>query len=70
MRAKPYTRGRWIDHEMIQENVYEGYLLRVFDLNDIPDGFRGLVLEINDHGNMTLWNHFKNGNNREIWSVV
>ena len=33
-------------------------------------GYRGLALEINDHGNVTVWNCFKNGNRKEIASRV
>lgn len=32
--------------------------------------YRGLVLEVNDHGNVTVWNQFKNGNRREVASRV
>lgn len=38
--------------------------------NDLPRGFKGLVLEINDHGNVTVWKCFKNGNRREVASRV
>lgn len=33
-------------------------------------GYRGRALEINDHGNVTVWDCFKNGNRREIASRV
>lgn len=32
--------------------------------------YRGLVLEVNDHGNVTVWRQFKNGNRREVASRV
>lgn len=32
--------------------------------------YRGLVLEVNDHGNVTVWKQFKNSNRREIASRV
>lgn len=32
--------------------------------------YRGLVLEINDHGNVTVWMQFLNGNRREVASRV
>lgn len=35
-----------------------------------PKNFKGLVLEINDHGNVTVWRYFKNGNRREVASRV
>jgi len=42
----------------------------VDDLSKVPEHYRGEVLEINDHGNVTLWYKFKNGNYREIASRV
>lgn len=36
----------------------------------VADDYRGLCFEVNDHGNITLWYKFKNGNRREIWSCV
>lgn len=47
---------------------YEG--LQVTDLSDVPEGYKGEVLEVNDHGNVTLYRCFKNGNLREIASRV
>jgi hypothetical protein len=38
--------------------------------DSLPAGYRGLVLHESDHGNLTLYYHFKNGNNREIWGIV
>lgn len=35
-----------------------------------PKGYRGLVLEINDHGNVTVWRAYKNGVLKEIASRV
>jgi hypothetical protein len=32
--------------------------------------YRGYCLEVNDHGNVTVWNCFKNGNRREVASRV
>jgi hypothetical protein len=42
----------------------------ISDLSELPNKYKGLALEINDHGNVTLWNVFKNGNVREIASRV
>lgn len=33
-------------------------------------GYRGLALEVNDHGNITVFKCFKNGNRRAIASRV
>lgn len=40
-----------------------------YDSDNYPK-YRGVVLEVNDHGNVTLWNRFKNGHMREIASIV
>lgn len=40
------------------------------DSDSLPVKYRGLVLEVNDHGNVTVWNQFKNGNRREVASRV
>jgi len=37
---------------------------------DAPERFKGIALEINERGNVTLWNCFKNGNKREMASRV
>ena len=42
----------------------------VEDLCDISKGYKGLVLHINDHGNVTLYKAFRNGNVHEIASMV
>lgn len=34
------------------------------------NGYKGYALEVNDHGNVTVWSCFKNGNRREIASRV
>jgi len=42
----------------------------VDDLGKLPIRYRGYALEINDHGNVTVWNCFKNGKLREVVSRV
>lgn len=34
----------------------------VNDLSELPKGYRGMVLLVNDHGNVSLLRAFKNGN--------
>ena len=43
--------------------------LRVDDLLEVPHDYRGEVLHVNDHGNMTLYWKHRNGF-KEIWAVV
>lgn len=44
--------------------------LRVDDLADVPAGYRGEVLIVNDHGNCTLGWIDSRGKFHETWSVV
>lgn len=41
----------------------------VFNYDECPNDYRGLVVYISDHGNVSLLFRFKNGNTREIWSA-
>jgi len=43
--------GFWVDESI--EWDFDG--LKVNDLADVPRGYRGYVLVVNDHGNMTLY---------------
>jgi len=60
--------GFWVNWRQIEDSIYDEDLLKVNDLNDLDD-YTGDVLEINDHGNVTLW-HCDNGKLTEIWAVV
>jgi hypothetical protein len=60
-----------------QRQAYIGEILVALDrheydgpINDQPAGYRGEMIEINDHGNITVFKCFKNGNRREIASRV
>jgi hypothetical protein len=48
---------------------YNG-IVRSYEQKETLKGYKGICLEVNDHGNVTLWNCFKNGNRREIASQV
>ena len=57
--------GYWLYEGM--EYDFDG--LKVSDLSEVPKEYRGEVLCINDHGNMTLF--VKNSRGlKEIWSIV
>ena len=36
----------------------------------VDDNYRGLCIEVDDHGNCSLLMRFKNGNTRTIWGAV
>jgi hypothetical protein len=43
--------------------------LRIDDLSELPRGFSGLAVQVNDHGNVTAW-QVSNGRKRELFAVV
>lgn len=53
---------------LAESNEFEGKV--VDDLSEVPEGYRGQVLHVNDHGNVTLYNAFKNGALHEVASRV
>lgn len=57
--------GYWLSEGFEQD--FEG--LKVNDLSEVPRGFTGEVLIVNDHGNMSLY-AYSRGRGREIWAVV
>jgi hypothetical protein len=42
---------------------------KVSDLSEIPTGYTGDVMLVNDHGNVTLYSCYR-GRLREIWAIV
>ena len=57
--------GFWLSDEL--EFEFEG--LKVEDTSEVPDDYKGEVLYVNDHGNMTLFSANK-GELTEIWGIV
>jgi hypothetical protein len=61
--------GFWPSIDSLEESVRDGEVLKVSDTSEIPAGYRGHVMHVNDHGNVTLY--WKSARTlREIWSVV
>jgi hypothetical protein len=57
--------GFWLSEDM--EYDFDG--LKVEDLSEVPKEYRGEVLHINDHGNISLY--IKNSRGfKEIWGIV
>ena len=56
----------------VQIPILSGGVVKRYDEVDVAEwkGYRGLALEINDHGNVTVYEVFKNGNFREVASRV
>lgn len=57
--------GFWLSEFFEQD--FEG--LKVSDLSEVPTGFSGEVLLVNDHGNTSLYTYSR-GRGREVWAVV
>jgi len=58
--------GFWLSEDFAEE--FDG--LKVSDLSEVPTGYAGEVLYVNDHGNMSLYLYSRNGRKVELWSVV
>jgi hypothetical protein len=57
--------GYWLS-DSFQED-FDG--LKVSDTSEIPRGYSGEVLHVNDHGNMTLYKYAR-GRSTELWAIV
>jgi hypothetical protein len=57
--------GYWLSEGFEEE--FDG--LKVSDLAEVPKGYSGEVLHVNDHGNMTLY-AYSRGRCREVWGMV
>lgn len=62
--------GYWLSEDALQDAVYEKNVLKVDDWNEVPKDYRGEVLMVNDHGNMSLYYRNSKGKYREIWAIV
>lgn len=59
--------GFWPSDDAISHS-FDG--LRVSDTSEVPRAYRGEVLHVNDHGNVTLYAANGRGALREVWSCV
>lgn len=57
--------GYWLNESFIDD--FDG--LKVSDLSEVPRGYRGLVLYVNDHGNTALYS-VSRGKFIEHWAIV
>lgn len=57
--------GYWLSEGFVEE--FDGP--KVADTSEIPAGYRGEVLQISDHGNVTLYVRGRNSL-KEIWAVA
>lgn len=57
--------GFWLEESFVEE--FEG--LKVESTSEVPKGYTGEVLQISDHGNLTLYKAVR-GRLFEIWAIV
>lgn len=67
--------GFWPSIDALEEAVRDGDVLKVTDTGDIPASWQGLVMQVSDHGNVTLYHHQDivgrtQGTLTELWSCV
>jgi hypothetical protein len=63
--------GYWISWDAIDDAISEGSLVKSVDWdNDVPSGYVGHILEVNDHGNTTLYLRDIHEQDTEVWSCV
>ena len=60
--------GFWPAIDAMEDAVRDGELLKVSDTADVPDDYRGEVMLVNDHGNVTLYR--ATASLEEVWSIV
>ena len=61
--------GFWPCLESLEEAAYEGDdVIKVEDMSQVPASWRGYVMQVSDHGNVTLLEPVVT--HREVWSVV
>lgn len=60
--------GFWV-REDIEQLVEDGELLKVNDLAEVPSDHTGEVLQVSDHGNLTLYVRDEHGEFQDVWSV-
>lgn len=60
--------GFWVSHEAIEDAVHDGEIVKVDAGDEWPEDMSAdYVLEVNDHGNTTL---FERKSRQELWSIV
>jgi hypothetical protein len=57
--------GFWLSESFPDD--FDG--LKVSDLSEVPTGYTGEVLIVNDHGNISLY-VYSRGHRREVWAIV
>ena len=62
--------GFWPAWDAIEEEIYDGSILKVSDLSEVPEDYIGQIVIVNDHFNTTLGFMREGGKFDECWAVV
>lgn len=65
----PFEHGGAIGYYVNVDGAKEDADLIVADTSEVPRGFSGLVLHVNDHGNVSAY-RYSRGKSRELWATV
>lgn len=65
----PFPHGGAVGFYIYHEGAIEDCDLKVDDLSEVPRGFSGLVVHVNDHGNVSAY-QYSRGKSRELFAIV
>lgn len=65
----PFPHGGAVGFYIYHEGAIEDCDLKVDDLSEVPKGFSGLVVNVNDHGNVSAY-QYSRGKSRELFAIV
>lgn len=68
--SKSGIRTEWIEPVATHYRFGRGGMMESYTEPKGLKGYRGICVEINDHGNVTVWDCFKNGSRKELASRV
>ena len=62
--------GFWINFDSLEDDVKNGEVLKVNDTSEIPSDYKGYIMLVNDHGNVTLYEQTSKRSRKKIWSCA
>jgi hypothetical protein len=65
----PFPHGGAVGFYVDADSAVDDADLQVDDMSEVPRGFSGLVVHVNDHGNVTAY-RYSRGRSRELFAVV
>lgn len=61
--------GFWVSFDSLEDDVRYGEVLKVDDTSEVDEDYRGYIMLVSDHGNVTLLSRSDQGD-EEVWSCV